>query len=92
MSHLRRPADVVDRHTHPRLGLISGPLARRFLGVICLLLGAAMPLLELVPFTSSVAAAAVALLALAMLAQDGLLVLAALGLCATGVATAMWLL
>ncbi|OSP54065.1 hypothetical protein BV911_14670 [Pseudoruegeria sp. SK021] len=78
---IRKPATVVDRHVHRRMQWISGTLARRVLGAICLGLGLAMPGLELVPFSSSIAGLMVALLALAMLAQDGLLVLAALGVC-----------
>lgn len=47
--------------------------------LICLICGALMPLLEVVPFTSSLLGAAVGLLAVAMLTRDRLIALLTLG-------------
>lgn len=60
---------------------LSGiPLFSSACGVmICLICGALIPLLEVVPFTSSLLGAAVGLLAVAMLTRDGLIALLTLG-------------
>ncbi|MBY6067458.1 exopolysaccharide biosynthesis protein [Leisingera aquaemixtae] len=47
--------------------------------MICLICGALIPLLEVVPFTSSLLGAAVGLLAVAMLTRDRLIALSTLG-------------
>jgi len=68
----------IDRHAHRRWRWL---FRRPFIWVpetLCLLSGLMMPVLELVPFTSSVVASGVFLLALAMLVRDGLLFLIAL--------------
>ena len=68
----------IDRHAHRRWNWL---FRRPFIWVpetICLLSGLAMPVLELIPFTSSIVASGVFLLALSMLVRDGLLFLIAL--------------
>jgi hypothetical protein len=50
-----------------------------------------MPFLELIPLTSSIAAIAVTSLALAVLAGDGLVASAGLGLIGASVALISWL-
>lgn len=82
---MRRPARWLDRVTRPRLAfLVHGPL-RKLTQALCLVCGLAMPVLELVPFTSSILGSVVSLLAFGMLARDGLFtaiglaILAALG-------------
>jgi hypothetical protein len=72
----RRPAEWVDRHTGKRLTMLVRPPMDRLIYLACALCGAAMPLLELVPFSSSLLGAAVVLLSLTVLARDGLLALA----------------
>lgn len=70
-----RPMMVwLDKHTHERLGfLLHRPLI--FLPqVLCVLTGMLMPFLEFIPFSSSLAGIAVALLAFGMLARDGLFI------------------
>ncbi|MCK0097703.1 exopolysaccharide biosynthesis protein [Yoonia sp. F2084L] len=63
----------IDARTERRMRIV----ARRPLvfvpQVLCLLSGMVMPVLELVPFTSSIMGVGVALLALGMLTRDGLL-------------------
>ncbi|WP_417526000.1 exopolysaccharide biosynthesis protein [Marinovum sp.] len=68
----------VDRHTHNRLSvLFHRPLI--YLPVILSLIsGALMPFLEFIPFSSSVAAIGVSLLALSLLTRDGVFFLLAL--------------
>lgn len=79
LEWLERPAGFVDRHTRQRLTFLVKPPGRTFLQVICMLCGAAMPFLELVPFSSSILGAAVAFFAVALVVRDGLL--AAIGFC-----------
>lgn len=68
----------VDRHTHHRLtGLFHRPLIHVPV-LLCLLSGLAMPFLEFIPFSSSVAAIGVSFMALSLLTRDGLFFLLAL--------------
>ena len=46
--------------------------------IVCMVSGAAMPFLEFIPFTSSIVAAGVALIAVALLTRDGLFAMLAL--------------
>jgi hypothetical protein len=71
--------------------LTSAPM-RRAGAAICVLVGAIMPLLEFVPFTSTWAAAIIAVYALAITARDGFLALAWLGLvlAAAGIGYVVW--
>lgn len=76
---MKKPARFLDRITKERLRLL---VHRPFLWVtqlICLLCGLTMPLLELVPFTSSLMGVVVCLFAFGMLARDGLFTLLGLG-------------
>lgn len=67
----------LDRHTHQRLTfLVRKPLV--FIPqLLCLVSGFIIPFLEFVPFSSSLIGTAVALLALGMMARDGVILLIA---------------
>lgn len=70
---LRPPARFIDRFIKPRLTfLVKGP-AMRIIAVLCLLMAAGMPLLEFIPFSSSLAGAALAAFGLSLVSGDGLL-------------------
>ena len=70
-----RPARWLDRVSRPRLQfLVRRPLVW-IAQVVCLLSGAVMPFLELVPFTSSILGLAVFLMGFGMLVRDGLFAL-----------------
>ncbi len=74
-----RPTMVwVDRHTHERLSaFVHRPLI--FIPqLLCLISGLMMPVLELVPFSSSIMGVGVVFLALGMVTRDGLLAMFAL--------------
>lgn len=73
LGYLRGPAAFVDGHTRQRLLVLIRPPARTILHATCLACGLAMPFLELVPFSSSILGAAVALFATALVVRDGLL-------------------
>lgn len=70
-ERIRPVMQWLDTHTHERLSfLVHRPLI--FIPqILCVLTGLMMPLLEFVPFSSSLAGIAVALLAFGMLARDG---------------------
>jgi len=65
----------IDARTGKRLHILSHRPFVYIPQLICLLSGAIMPLLEFVPFSSSIMGAGVALLAVGMLARDGLVIL-----------------
>ncbi|MFU8863367.1 MAG: exopolysaccharide biosynthesis protein [Rhodobacterales bacterium] len=68
----------IDRHTKPRWrGLFHRPLIW-VPETLCLISGLTMPFLEFIPFSASIVATGVCLLALSMLLRDGLLFLIAL--------------
>ncbi len=91
LEAMRKPAASVDSVIHRRVLLPAG-LQRRVLGAVAMVIGLCMPVLEFLPFTSSIAAGVVALLALAMLVEDGLLAIVAVGLLAGIVALVFWLI
>ncbi len=87
-----RPARFVDRHSHPRLRLLtSGPFRLVAIGSI-VLIAALWPPLEILPMFTSVGAFAVALLSFGLMTRDGLYVVAGYGVLAVGVAIALALL
>lgn len=75
VSKLRRLSDWLDRHSRQRFRVLTVPPFRQWLYLLCFLCGAAMPFLELVPFSSSLLGTAVMIMATALLARDGLLAL-----------------
>lgn len=78
MNWLERAADFVNRHTRERLQLLVSAVARRVIATICLLCGAVMPLLEFIPFTSSILGAFMTILSGGVLLRDGVVVALAL--------------
>lgn len=91
MLWLSRPAEWLDTVTRERLhGLVTPPLARLPQGM-CMLLGLMMPLLELIPFTSSILGALITLMSAGMFMGDGLLVLVGM-LLAAGVAGGLFVM
>ncbi len=77
---LRRPARVIDYFIQPRLTWLVRGAATKVIALLCLIMAAGMPFLELIPFSSSVAGAALAAFGLALVSSDGLLALMAYGL------------
>jgi hypothetical protein len=78
---LGRVARWLDQRARVRFGLlVSGFQGRVFVASCCMVCGLAMPFLELVPFSSSLLALAVLLLATGLLTGDGLFALAGLAI------------
>lgn len=70
--------DWIERHTRKRLTFLFHRPMVWVPQLLCLLTGLAMPFLELIPFSGSIAAISVCLLTLAMLTGDGIFFLIAL--------------
>ncbi|MGR3760254.1 exopolysaccharide biosynthesis protein [Roseobacteraceae bacterium NS-SX3] len=75
IAAIRRFAQWLDRRSAQRLNWLVQQPFLTVIRLICMICGALMPFLELVPFSSSIMGAAVSLLAVAMLAGDGLIAL-----------------
>ena len=91
MKAARPVARTVDRVIRPRLGFLINRVTFAVVALVCAVLAATMPPLEILPFTATATAFIIALFALSMLVRDGLLALIALGATAfAGFAFAMW--
>lgn len=74
--HWVEPATVwLDERAQTRLTILARPPFVVIPQIMCLLSGLALPALEFVPFSSTLVGMAVALLALGMLARDGIILL-----------------
>jgi hypothetical protein len=71
---------VADKMVKPRLQFLTAWPLRRIGAGLCVLVGACMPMTEVIPFTSTWLGATIATYALAITAKDGLLVVAWVGL------------
>lgn len=70
-----RPALAwIDAHSHPRMALFTRRPLRTVVQLLCLVSGLLMPLLEFVPFSSSLLGLGVAFLSLGLLARDGAII------------------
>lgn len=84
LDFMRGPVGWIDHLTRPRLTwLLRWPMVVP-LQLLCVFCGLAMPFMEMLPLTSSIAAIAVFLVALAIIANDGLLALAGVVVAVTG--------
>ncbi|MFC3612516.1 exopolysaccharide biosynthesis protein [Lutimaribacter marinistellae] len=72
IDRVRPFIDWIDRHTRKRFATIfTAPLIYVPL-LICLISGATMPFLEVIPFTSSIVASGVLLISIGLVTRDGL--------------------
>ncbi|MFN7103727.1 MAG: exopolysaccharide biosynthesis protein [Pseudorhizobium sp.] len=79
LDFLRPAARWIDRILRPRLRWITRTPARQVVAVLCLLLAATVPPLEVLPFASSLPMGAIALFGLALMVRDGVVALVAAG-------------
>ncbi|WP_299367053.1 exopolysaccharide biosynthesis protein [uncultured Tateyamaria sp.] len=91
VAALRRPARWIDRHSHPRLRMLTGGPLRLGTLLLCLLIPMTWPLLELLPFVTSFGAGAVSLMAFGLFTRDGLYVLLGYGVVGGLAALTLWL-
>jgi len=89
-SALETAGRVFDKFSRDRLGALVGPVARRALYAVCAVGGLCLPLLEIVPFSSSVVGLGVALVSLGILGRDGLFALIGLPIILFGVSIPFW--
>lgn len=80
MKFLKPVAKVADDVAKPRAGWLTAWPLRRAGAAVCVLVGCALPVMEVVPFTSTPAGAVIATYALAITVRDGFLALAWAGL------------
>ena len=73
----------IDKLIKPRLGFMLHRTSTLLIAGLCVAVAAALPMLELVPFSSSIVGLALAILGLALVARDGLLVLIAVAFIVT---------
>lgn len=75
LDWMEKPARFMDRWTRPRLiWLVRGP-GRVLMALICMMVAAGMPAMEMVPFSANGGGLALLVFGLAMVTEDGLLAL-----------------
>lgn len=77
LKWLRPAARLIDRLLRPRLTVLTHRTGVHVIAVMCLLIAAAMPAMELIPFSANGAGAALTAFGLSLVAHDGLLALLA---------------
>lgn len=75
LDKMARVARWLDRKANGHLSALVHTPVRQIIPILCLICGALMPVLEIIPFSSSVLGLAVVLLATGLLTRDGLFVL-----------------
>lgn len=74
----RKPAKVVDKVVRPRLAFMTSPLAERLVALVLVVVAAATPPLELLPFVAFFPSLAIVAFGLGLVARDGLMILLSL--------------
>lgn len=74
---LRKPARFIDGLLRPRLQHLTHEIGIQVTAVVCIIIAAALPPMELVPFSANAAGIALTALGLALIANDGLLAIGA---------------
>lgn len=77
LAWLRSPARFIDRLVRPRLTRFTHQTGVYAIAVVSILISAATPVMEAVPFSANIAGAAITAFGLALIAHDGLLALIA---------------
>lgn len=84
ISWMRPVARRVDSVLRPRLTFLVANGAAYAIALVCVLISIALPMMEIVPFSASIAGLALAAFGLSLVVNDGLLVILAVALvCAT---------
>jgi hypothetical protein len=68
---LKRPARFIDHWLRPRLTFLVHPIGTYIIAVMCIVIAAGMPFMELVPFSATAAGVAICAFGVALVAQDG---------------------
>ncbi|WP_415922299.1 exopolysaccharide biosynthesis protein [Tateyamaria sp. SN6-1] len=91
IGKMRKPAGWVDRHSHPRLRILTAGPLRGLTYLLCMCVPLVWPMLELLPFVTTTGALALALMTFGLFTRDGLYVLFGYGVVG-GMATGVVLL
>lgn len=89
---LRRPARFVDRLLRPRLQELTRKVGIYVAAVLCIVIAAALPPMELVPFSANAAGIALTALGLALIANDGVIAIVAFLVTAGTIGTVLYYL
>jgi hypothetical protein len=90
LGWLRPPARFVDRFLRPRLTMLTRATGLYAIAMVSVVIAAAMPAMEVVPFSANGAGAALTAFGLALIAHDGLLALVAFAFTAITLGLAVW--
>lgn len=74
---LRKPSRFIDRLLRPRLQYLTQEIGIQATALLCIIIAAALPPMELVPFSANAAGIALTALGLALIANDGALAIVA---------------
>jgi len=74
----RRPAQALDQMLRPRITAMTEGVGRRGVALACIIVGLLTPPLELIPFSTAISGATIAVFGLGLTARDGWVVLLAL--------------
>jgi hypothetical protein len=77
LKWMRPPARFIDRFLRPRLAVLLHGAGNYAIALICTLMAATMPFMEVVPFSVNGVGAALATFGVALIANDGLVALIA---------------
>ncbi len=89
---LRPVARFLDRFTKPRLMPVTRDAGNYIIAIICIMIAAAIPPMEFVPFSANIAGASLTIFGLALTARDGLLALIAVLFLVIASGTAIYIL
>jgi hypothetical protein len=78
---LRKPARFVDRVTRPRLTWAVRHAGAYVIGIASILVAAATPVMEFIPFSATFAGVAITAFGLALIAHDGAIAIVAIAVC-----------
>lgn len=87
---LQRPATFTDRWLQPRLPLLVQRGGTYLIAILCTAIALALPVMEILPFSATIAGFALTIFGLALVAQDGMVAL--LAFLMTGLIVALALL
>lgn len=79
---LRKPATWIDKAVTKRLEILTGPRATYAIAVACTVMGLLLPLTELIPFGTNLLSLGLVAYGISLIANDGLMALAGLGITA----------
>lgn len=90
VSWLEPPCRFIDRWTRPRLEWVLGRVVIHAMAALSIVIAATTPLLELVPFSATIAGLAISAFALGLFARDGLIAMFSVVVSAVTLSLLFW--